>query len=205
MATAPRLTALLPLLPLLLAACGDTPAGQALRGAAPPAQPATVLPGPAEGPALLLLSPRPGLLVPISTTGGRRVWRGDGHVALATEGARIVATAGLPQILMATLFDGPDPLEDPRALLGREVPARRTLDLSGAERDPASMRFGVALDCVLRGAPDGGRLVVEERCTGPGLAFTNRYWADAATGRIQLSEQWVGDGVGMLLIRTQGI
>ena len=33
------------------------------------------------------------------------------------DGARVVATSGLPEVLAATRFDGPDPLANPAALL----------------------------------------------------------------------------------------
>jgi hypothetical protein len=40
---------------------------------------------------------------------------------------------------------------------------------------------------------------VEERCGG-GARFVNRYWADAETGAVWRSEQWVGtDGRPMTI------
>ncbi|WP_270938660.1 YjbF family lipoprotein, partial [Falsiroseomonas oryzae] len=158
----------------------------------------------AEGPALLMLTPRRVVLEPVSGAGTRRVWRGDGNLALATEGARVVGTAGFAQMVMATRFDGPDPLEDPRALLGREASARRTVDLSGADRDPATMRFGVLLDCTLRGREEGGWILVEERCTGGGLSFANRFWAEPERGAVLRSEQWAGEGVGVMTLELRG-
>lgn len=200
MANTPRLTALL-LLPLL-AACGQTPAAEALRMTT--ARPVPAEAAPVQGPSLLLQGPRQAVLVPASGTGARQVWRGEGNIALATDGPRVVATAGLPQSVMATRFDGPDPLEDARALAGREAAARRTVDLAGSDRDAGSMRFGLVLDCVLRGRPDAGWLLVEERCAGEVPSFTNRFWADPATGVVWRSEQWAGDGVGMLSLQLRG-
>jgi hypothetical protein len=200
MANTLRLTALL-LLPLL-AACGQTPAAEALRMTTARPQAATA--APVQGPSLLLQGPRLAVLVPASGTGTRQVWRGDDNIALATDGARVVGTAGLQQTVMATRFDGPDPLEDARALAGREAPARRTVDLAGSDRDAGSMRFGVVLDCVLRGRADAGWLLVEERCAGAVPSFTNRFWADPATGVVWRSEQWAGDGVGMLSLQLRG-
>jgi len=164
----------------------------------PPAAPAD--PAPTTGDALVLLAPRQVTLMPVAEAGARRLWRGGG-VALETEGARVVAAAGLGPVLTATRFDTPDPLRDPRALVGREVPARRAVDLSGADREPGSMRFGVALDCTLRGREEAGAILVEERCVGEGVGFTNRFRADAATGRIDGSEQWVGNGIAPLVLR----
>lgn len=150
-------------------------------------------PPPVDGPALVVTAPRAVSLTPVQQAGPRRLWRGDGNVAVATDGARIVATAGFGQMLMATRFDTPDPLENAAILLGAEAPARRSVDLQGSARDAASMRFGVALDCVLRASRDGAWLVVEEACRGAGLAFTNRFWADPATGTVRRSQQWAGE------------
>jgi hypothetical protein len=202
----PGLTILAVSLAAALAACGDTPAGEALRSLAPgAAEPRAEAASPApQGPGLMLLSPRRVLLVLVSEAGDRRLWRGAGNVALATEGARVVATAGLARMVMATRFDGPDPLDDPRALVGQEARARRTVDLSGADREPGSMRFGVALDCTLRGQAEAGWILVEERCRGGGLNFTNRYWAEATSGTVRRSEQWAGDGIGPLVIEARG-
>jgi hypothetical protein len=187
---------------LALAGCGDTPSGAALRGfGGAEGWPAL----PASGPALLMSAPRRAVLIPVSGGGGRRVWRGEAsNIAVATDGARVVGTAGLRQMVMATRFEGPDPLEDPRALLGREAYARRSVDLADDDRDPDGMRFGIALDCVLRGREEAGWLLVEERCSGGGMSFTNRFWAEAETGAILRSEQWAGDEVGPLVLETRG-
>lgn len=138
----------------------------------------------------------------IQEQGRRRMWRAPGGVVVATDGARVVATSGLPQMLMGTRFDGPDPLEDPRALLAHSAEARRLVDLSGASRDPSGMRFGVAFDCRLRAAPtDEGLILVEERCRVTGASpVTNRFWAHAETGAIGYAEQWVGPGLAALAL-----
>jgi hypothetical protein len=198
MALTPRIALL-----LLLGACGQTPAGEALRMALAPAAPAQDA---ASEPSLSLLlrGPREVVLVPTGGSGARQVWRGPGNVALATDGARVVGTAGLSQTLMATRFDGPDPLDDARALAGREARARRTVDLAGADRDASSMQFGLVLECTLRGRPEAGWILVEERCTGDAASFTNRFWADPATGIVWRSEQWAGDGVSMLALQLRG-
>jgi hypothetical protein len=204
MAHARRLTA--GLLALLPAACGEVPAADALRALIPGGTEAVeAVPVPADGPLLLLVAPRGVALLPVGQAGLRQLWRGEGNVAVATEGARVVATAGLGQMLMASRLDGPDPLEDPRALAGREVGLRRLVDLADSPRDPGAMRFGLALDCTLRGAAQGAWIVVEERCAGEDLAFTSRYWAEAATGQVTRSEQWAGDRLPLLQIRMQGI
>lgn len=198
MANTTRLIAAL----LLLSACGQTPAGEALR-LATEARPGAAEPDP-SGPSLLLEGPRRVALVPASGSGARQVWRGPGQVALATDGARVVGTAGFAQMVMTTRFDGPDPLEDARALVGQEARARRTIDLAGRDRDPASMRFGLVVECALRGRAEAGWIVVEERCGGDVAAFTNRFWADPATGIVWRSEQWAGEAIPMLRLQRRG-
>lgn len=190
------------LLPLLLAACGDTPLAEAWRMGEAPAIPGTTVP--ADGPALLLLAPRRAVLLPVQEGSVRRLWRSEDGIVIATEGARIIATAGLGQMVMASRMEGEDPLEDPRALLGTEATARRVVDLAGADRDPASMRFGLVLDCRLRGHADAGWLVVEERCTGGRLGFTNRFWIQPESGAVRRSEQWAGDGLPLLVTEMRG-
>jgi hypothetical protein len=176
---------------LLLAGCGDTPLADALRG------PVAVAPAQAvAGPMLLVTGGRrPFRFSLLQEAGSQRLWRAEGGAALSTQGPRIVATAGLGAGLAATRLDGPDPLDDPRALQGREVMGLRSIDLQGATRDPDDLRFGVQLACRMTAAAEGAWIVVTERCSGDDIDFTNRFWAEAATGAVRRSEQWVGDAV----------
>lgn len=189
-----RKCALLPVLALLgLAGCGDTPVGAVLRGAPAGMQQS----GPViSGPALRVTGARrPFLFTLVQESGERRLWRAEGGAALATEGPRITAIAGLGPGLAATRLDQPDPLADPAALLGRSATTRRSIDLRGAEGEAAGLRFGVALSCRLTAVAQGDWLVVTEACTGPDIAFENRFEAEAATGAVRRSRQWVGDAV----------
>lgn len=141
----------------------------------------------------------------IQQQGTRRMWRAPGGVVVATDGARVVGTAGLPQIVMGTRFDGPDPLADPRALLTRTAETRRLVDVSGASRDPSGMRFGLSFDCRLRAAEtEDGYILVEERCRVPGLSpVVNRFWAERESGAVGYAEQWIGPGLGPLALDFQ--
>lgn len=142
----------------------------------------------------------------IQEEGERRLWRSAGGLVVATEGARVVATAGLAERVTATRFDDPDPLEDPRALVGREHRARRTVDLARAGRGPSGMRFGLVLTCRLRGVPlpeDAEVLLIEERCGGD-ARVANRFWADARTGAVFRSEQWIGEDTPPLVMEVLG-
>jgi Group 4 capsule polysaccharide lipoprotein gfcB, YjbF len=123
---------------------------------------------------------------------------------VATDGARVVATAGLPEMLAATRFEGPDPLANPAALLDQPAEARRLVDLMRANREPEGMRFGIAVQCRLRAeriAADETLLLVQEQCRARGFRrFTNRFWADTESGTILRSEQWVGEGLPPMVV-----
>ncbi|MFT8245583.1 YjbF family lipoprotein [Roseomonas sp. BN140053] len=195
------------LLPLLLAACGDTTAGDILRASLllPPRAPseAEALQPPPEGlpPTAESMPERPALSVAVGSrrttatllqqNGEQRLWRSGSGLVVGTDGARVVATAGLPTWVAATRLDGPDPLDDPLALVERPATLRRSVDLMRSDRSPEHMRFGLSLECRLRAVPTAEALIVEERCGG-GASFTNRYWAVPDTGSIWRSEQWVG-------------
>ena len=184
---------------LVLTGC-DTPAAEAVRAAFAPAAAEGGVEPQVTGPTLVLLAPRRATLVPVGGSGARQLWRGPGGIALATDGPRVVATAGLGQMLTATRVDGPDPLEDLRVALTVPQSTRRTVDLSGADRDPASMRFGLAFECTVRARIEGEWLVAEERCGSGFQFFTNRYWALPETGQVIRSEQWVGDAVQPVVV-----
>ncbi len=198
------------LLLLLLAGCGrDSPLSETgrLLGLGPGQEPDRLAIAEAESeeggerPQLrLALGRRTASAALIQQQGDRRLWRAPGGVVIATDGPRVVATSGLPQIVMATRIDGPDPLDDARPLLEAGAEARRLVDTAGASRAPETMRFGLAFDCRLRGdLTEEGLILVVERCRVPGLApVTNRFWASAETGQVNFAEQWVGPGLGSL-------
>lgn len=138
---------------------------------------------------------RGGFARQVQDQGRQRIWRSRDGVVIATDGARVTATAGLPSVLLAQRFDGADPLANPRALRGNPQDSRRVLDLSGPDRDPRSMRFGIAVQCRVTAAmePDDAAMTVTERCTSPAFRpFRNWFFVDLGTGTITDSEQWVG-------------
>lgn len=79
---------------------------------------------------------RSGTALPVQEIGERRLWRHRSGLVVATDGARVVATTGLTEVLAATRFDGPDPLSNPVALLDQPAEARRLVDLMRANREP---------------------------------------------------------------------
>lgn len=159
-------------------------------------------PDAAEGELRLRLGLRRASATLVQDAAGRQLWRTRAGVVVALAGPRVVGTAGLGQAVAGTRFDGPDPLEDPRALLGRRVEARRQVDLLVPEREAHGNSFGITLRCTLHATPlpeDAGFLVVEERCrSGSVEGFTNRFWADAESGQVLRSEQWIGPELPML-------
>ncbi len=161
--------------------------------------------GPPEGePALqLTLGSRSGVALLIQEEGERRLWRTPGGVAVQTEGARVVATAGLRQVLAATRFDGTDLLARLPELGEGEWRATRIVDLMRSASDPSRMRFGVRLDCRLSIGPAEieDTLLIEERCRG-GARATSRFWADARSYAVFRSEQWVGDDLPPLVVEV---
>lgn len=154
------------------------------------------------------LGRRSGTARPVQEIGERRLWRDRGGLVVATDGARVVATSGLPEVLAATRFDGPDPLANPALLLDQPAEAWRVVDLMRADREPDGMRFGISVQCRLRATRserDATLLLVEERCRAKGTErFTNRFWADAETGAILRAEQWVGQGVPPMVVEFNG-
>ena len=204
-----------PLLLLSLCACGDTPLRSAWADLSRQLPAGNPLPAEASeagtdaaGPGLQLrIGRRTAQATLLSEQGERRLWRAGAGVVVATDGGRVVATSGLREVLVATRFDGPDPLANPAELLDRPAEARRLVDLMRSDRQPEGMRFGIAVRCRLSASPlaeDGAAvLVVEERCragTAGGGAHTNRFWADAATGAVLRAEQWVGPGMPPMLV-----
>jgi hypothetical protein len=202
---------------LTLAACGNTDGGALVRAARAPFQPPEPIAladrerrategeeASAAEPSLeLALGRRRATATLLQRQGDSRLWRAPGGVVVATDGARVVGTAGLAQMITGTRFDGPDPLADPAPLLRRSAEARRLVDLSPRGRDPAGMRFGVAFDCRLRASEteEANILLVQERCRAAGLGeVRNRFWVDSRTGRATHAEQWIGPGLPPLLL-----
>jgi hypothetical protein len=173
------------------------PAADTAPAAAPP---------PGQRALRITLGGRPAYATLLQEQRERRLWRTEGGFALATDGPRVVATSGLPQVLMATRLDGPDPLAAPKALLGREAPARRLVALATAARDPAGMRFGLEIVCRLSATPGEAPelLLVEEACRGPREvgSFTNRFTLRRGDGAVLRSEQWIGPGLPPLVLEA---
>lgn len=188
---------------LLLPGCGDTLWTGLLPGRVAPGQ--DIEPA---GPALrLTLRGRASHAALVQETGERRLWRTAGNQVVETDGGRVVATAGLGEMLAATRFDGPDPLAAPAALLERPALARRMVDLMRADRAPEGMRFGVRLECRLQARPteEAAVLLVEETCRAEGAGrFTNRFWVAAEGGAVLHAQQWVGPGLPMLTVEFLG-
>ena len=209
-----RRFAALMLLPALLAACAGLPDPRGLLGGrdSDPAEPDRLAIAAAESGELpqgvprlrLQIGGRSASAALIQQQGSRRLWRAPGGLVVATDGARVVGTAGLSTIITGTRFDGPDPLENPAELLRNSAQSRRLVDTAGASRRPETMRFGIAFDCRLRAGPaaEAGFVLIEERCrVASGPAVANSFWAEGTQGRITHAEQWVGEGLPMMRLQ----
>jgi hypothetical protein len=131
----------------------------------------------------------------VQEQGRQRIWRSRDGLVIATDGARVTGTAGLPSLLLAQRFDGGDPMANPRVLRGNPQDSRRVVDLSGPDRSPRSMRFGIVVQCrvTARMEPDEAGMTVTERCTSAAFRpFINWFYVDMGTDTITDSLQWVG-------------
>ncbi|RAI60959.1 hypothetical protein DOO78_02170 [Roseicella frigidaeris] len=188
---------------LVLAGCGDTPWSNAPWSDLLPEPAADFEAEPSGATLRLIRRGRASDAALVQETGERRLWRTAGNQVVETDGGRIIATAGFPEMLAATRFDGPDPLAEPAALLAHPAAARRMVDLMRASRTPEGMRFGVQIECRLRAEPteDAAVLLVTERCRAEGAGrFTNLFWVSAETGAVLQTTQWVGPAAPMLTI-----
>jgi hypothetical protein len=128
--------------------------------------------------------------------GPRRFWRVDQGFVFVTEGARVVATAGLPTMLLASAPIGEDPLRRAAPLGPAPVRLAHSFDLAGADGRPEQMRFGQVVQCRIEAEEPaiGGVIERVEICEGA-AAFTNRFWFRAADRVLIRSEQWIGRDV----------
>ena len=144
-----------------------------------------------------------GVARPVREEGPRRFWRMDEGLVFVTEGARVVATAGLPTMLLASTPIGDDPLRRATPLGPAPVRLAHSFDFAGAEGRPEQMRFGQVVQCRIEAEEPaiGGLIERVEFCEGAG-AFTNRFWFRAADRVLIRSEQWIGRDVPPLRLEV---
>ena len=144
-----------------------------------------------------------GLARPVRQEGSRRFWRTDQGLVFVTEGARIVATAGLPTMLLANTPIGDDPLRRAARLGPAPVRLAHSFDFAGAEGRPEQMRFGQVVQCRIEPEEPaiGGVIERVEICEGAAV-FTNRFWFRAADRVLIRSEQWIGRDVPPLRLEV---
>lgn len=140
---------------------------------------------------------------PVREEGPRRFWRTDQGFVFVTEGARVVATAGLPTMLLASAPIGEDPLRQAAPLGPAPFRLAHSFDLSGAEGRPEQMRFGQVVQCRIEAEEPaiGGVIERVEICEGAAF-FTNRFWFRAADRLLIRSEQWIGRGLPPLRLEV---
>jgi hypothetical protein len=140
---------------------------------------------------------------PVREEGPRRFWRMDEGFVFVTEGARVVATAGLPTMLLASAPIGDDPLRRAAPLTPAPLRLAHSLDLAGADGRPERMRFGQVVQCRIEPEEPaiGGVIERVEICEGAAV-FTNRFWFRAADRVLIRSEQWIGRDVPPLRLEV---
>jgi len=144
-----------------------------------------------------------GLARPVREEGPRRFWRMDQSLVFVTEGGRIVATAGLSTMLLASTAIGDDPLRRAAPLGPAPLRLAQSLDFAGAEGRPDQMRFGQVVQCRFEAEEPaiGGVIERIEICEGAAV-FTNRFWFRAADRVLIRSEQWIGGGLPPLRLEV---
>jgi hypothetical protein len=127
----------------------------------------------------------------------------DEGFVFVTEGARVVATAGLPTMLLASAPIGQDPLRRATPLGPAPVRLAHSLDLAGADGRAEQMRFGQVVQCRIEPEEPaiGGVIERAEICEGE-VAFTNRFWFRATDRVLIRSEQWIGRDVPLLRLEV---
>ncbi|MBM3587853.1 MAG: YjbF family lipoprotein [Alphaproteobacteria bacterium] len=197
------------LLALMLGGCGAL--GRAgLIGNAPPAgqmvppEQFAPLAAPPPGRALWAeLGQDAGPARPVRAEGPRRFWLMDKGFVFVTGGARVVATAGLPTMLLASAHIGDDPLRRASPLGPAPFRLGHSFDLSGAEGRAEQMRFGQVVQCRIEAEEPviGGVIEPVEICEGAAF-FTNRFWFCAADRVLIRSEQGIGRDVPPLRLQV---
>ena len=144
-----------------------------------------------------------GLARPVRQEGARRFWRMDEGLVFVTEGARVVATAGLPVMLLASSAIGHDSLRSVAKPGPGPVRLAHSLDMAGADGRPEQMRFGQVVQCRMEAEEPaiGGVIERVEICEGAAV-FSNHFWFRAADGVLIRSEQWIGRGLPPLRLEV---
>ncbi len=144
-----------------------------------------------------------GVARPVRQEGPRYFWRMDEGFVFVTEGARVVATAGLPTMLLANTPIGDDPLRRAARLGPAPVRLAHSFDFAGAEGRPEQMRFGQVVQCRIEAEEPaiGGVIERVEFCEGAAF-FTNRFWFRAADRVLIRAEQWIGRDVPPLRLEV---
>lgn len=140
--------------------------------------------------------------------GGYVAYQGTGAQTLTFRGAALTATHGLTEDRAGYRSDpARDPLIAPRP--PQDWPDRVVRALRF--RDSAGKPFSRVFRCAPRvvgpatvtiAGLDFPLIEIEEPCRSPRHAFVNRYWAEAETGRVWKSEQWIGPLRGALTIEV---
>jgi hypothetical protein len=141
--------------------------------------------------------PSPTVMYALSDNGGYVTYLSQFRQSVTLLGSKITGTRGLGTDLLSATSSAPDPLVRPVPPGRWPAGLRRTYELPGV--GPVGQI--VSFDCVFE--PVGARemiilerryrgVEISETCTGPTGTFENLHFADAQTGFVWRSLQWVG-------------
>jgi hypothetical protein len=133
-------------------------------------------------------------------------WYGQGDDIVFTRKGLVVRTTGFPQNLSSTVPDAADPFDEGLQHVTSPTTYTRTVDWSPGYRGgivmQATLSPGGSEDVEILGSVHHLRRY-DERLSGAGGSFTNRYWVDPADGFIWKSRQYVAPGFPLELIQLR--
>lgn len=153
--------------------------------------------------ARLLSDESPSYLFAASDNGGYVTYASSLRQTLTLRGSQITATRGLGWDILSATSSQPDPLtraippgQWPKAVTrSYEFPANRPE--GRIETYSCTFEFGGPQEAVILNQRHQG-VEVSETCTGPDGSFENLHLADARTGFVWRSLQWVGERQGLI-------
>ncbi len=176
----------------------DAPAGQPVtRAAITRMDTATIR-------ARLLNDPAPSILFAASENGGYVTYATTLRQTLTLRGSWITGTRGLGWDLMSASSTGPDPLITPIPPSRWPARVRRTYEFSGADAPQGRV---IQFDCRFEAGEPQEIVILEVRhrgiamteiCESETLAFEALHLADAQTGFVWRSLQWLGPQQGLI-------
>jgi hypothetical protein len=141
--------------------------------------------------------PAPALMYATSMNDGYVTYLSPFRQSLTLRGSQITGTRGLGSDLLSAWSSSPDPLASPMPPASWPAGVERTYEFPAwaargrIERFTCRFEVGGLSEMVILEVRHQG-VEISETCTGPSGSFENLHFADAATGFVWRSLQWVG-------------